>query len=104
MMIKMPCYQRDIDVTAFTNRLAVIQRFENREPARMFLYLPRQCIEIARTRMRRDGLPRGNAARAAFTALSTSAADPCATVASFSPVEGSVVFEITPAAGACHAP
>src|SRR2546422_5333314 len=41
MMIKMPCYQRDIDVTAFTNRLAVIQRFENREPARMFLYLPR---------------------------------------------------------------
>src|SRR2546429_4895425 len=58
MMIKMPCYQRDIDVAAFTNRLAVIQCFEYREPARMFLYLPRQRIEIARTRMRGKGLPR----------------------------------------------
>src|SRR2546429_8080290 len=58
MVIKMPCYQRDIDVAAFTNRLAVIQCFENREPARMFLYLPRQRIEIARTHMRSEGLPR----------------------------------------------
>src|SRR3989449_5142502 len=58
MMIKMPRYQRNIDVAAFSNRLAVIQCFENREPARMFLYLPRQRIEIARTHMRSEGLPR----------------------------------------------
>src|SRR6202165_3347330 len=57
MMIKMPRYQRNIDVAAFTNRLAVIQCFENREPARMFLHLPRQRIDITRARMRSEGLP-----------------------------------------------
>src|ERR1700687_5774768 len=58
MMIKMPRYQRNIDVAAFTKRLAVIKCFENREPARMLQNLPRQRIEIARTRMRSEELPR----------------------------------------------
>ena len=57
MMIKMPRDQRNIDVAAFTNRLAVVQCFENREPARMLLHLPGQCIEIACTRVRTEGLP-----------------------------------------------
>src|SRR3989442_8339204 len=46
----------------------------------------------------------GNAARAACTAASISAADPCATLASFSPVEGSVVSKYSPAEGASHVP
>src|SRR5713226_4449794 len=62
VVIKMPSYQGDIDVTALTNRLAVVQGFENRKPARMFLHLPGQCIEIARTRMRSEGLPRRQSA------------------------------------------
>src|SRR6266699_172385 len=57
MMIKMPRYQRNIDIAAFTNGLAVVQCFENREPARMFLHLPGQCIEIAGTRVRSERLP-----------------------------------------------
>src|SRR5437879_13158772 len=57
MMIKMPRDQRNIDVAAFTDRLAVVQWFESREPARMLLHLPGQCIEIACTRVRTEGLP-----------------------------------------------
>jgi hypothetical protein len=45
-----------------------------------------------------------DAARAALTAASTSAAEPCATDASFSPFEGSTVSKYSPAAGACHPP
>src|SRR5437879_9621295 len=57
MMIKMPRDQRNIDVAAFTNRLAVVQRREHRETARILLHLPGQCIERARTRVRTEGLP-----------------------------------------------
>src|SRR6266446_6263052 len=46
----------------------------------------------------------GNAARAALTAASMSADDPCATLASFSPVEGSVVSKYSPAEGSRHVP
>src|ERR1700682_2023906 len=42
MMIKMPRHKWDINVAAFTNRLAVVQCFEKCEPARMFLHLPGQ--------------------------------------------------------------
>src|SRR5216684_7610203 len=66
MVIKMPGYQRNIDVAAFTNRLAVVQCFENREPARMFLHLPGQCIEIAGARMRSKGLPRWQSSARGF--------------------------------------
>src|SRR5258708_6249316 len=58
MVIEMARHQRNIDVAALTNRLAVVESFETREPARMLLHLPRQRIEIARTRMRSEGLPR----------------------------------------------
>ena len=58
MVIKMPRYQRDIDVAAFANRLAIVECFEHREPARMFLHLPGQRIQITRTRMWSEGLPR----------------------------------------------
>src|SRR5204863_9855577 len=57
MMIKMPRYQRNIDIAAFTNGLAVVQCFEDREPARMFLHLPGQRIEIAGARVRSERLP-----------------------------------------------
>src|SRR5229473_7901113 len=58
MVIEMARHQRNIDVAALTNRLAVVECFEYREPARMLLHLPCQCIEVARTRMRSEGLPR----------------------------------------------
>src|SRR5882724_188855 len=45
-----------------------------------------------------------SAARAALTATSTSAALPCATSASFSPVEGSAVSKYFPSTGARHSP
>ncbi len=46
----------------------------------------------------------GKALRAALTAASTSASDPCATLAILSPVEGSAVSKYCPAAGCNHAP
>src|SRR2546429_9208976 len=46
----------------------------------------------------------GNAARAAWTAASMSADDPCATLASLSPVEGSVLSKYSRAKGSRHAP
>src|SRR5438132_14174609 len=57
MMIKMPRDQRNIDVAAFTNRLAVVQCFENREPARTRLHSPGEGMEIACPRVRTEGLP-----------------------------------------------
>src|ERR1700757_2446506 len=58
MVIKMTRHKWDIDVAAFANRFAVVQRFEHREPARMFLHLPGQRIKIPCTRMWSEGLPR----------------------------------------------
>ena len=41
-------HQRNIDVAGFADGLAVIERFQHGEQARVFLDLPRQRIEIAR--------------------------------------------------------
>src|SRR5436309_2542778 len=46
----------------------------------------------------------GDAARAALTAASTSAPEPCPIDASFSPLEGSKVSKYSPADGFCQAP
>src|SRR5258708_1523371 len=66
MVIEMARHQRNIDVAALTNRLAVVESFENREPARMLLHLPRHRIEVARTRMRTEGLPRSQSTPRGF--------------------------------------
>ncbi len=47
VVIKMARDERNIDVAAFANRLAVVHSLEDGEPARMLLHLPRQRIEIA---------------------------------------------------------
>ena len=72
----MPRDQRNIDVTALANRLAVVHRLEHRQPPRVLLHLPRQRIQIPCPLMPAQCLPAGRALRAAATAASTSAASP----------------------------
>ena len=43
--------QRDIDIAAFADRLAVVERFKDREKAAVLLQEPRQRIEIPRATM-----------------------------------------------------
>ena len=43
VMIEMPRDQRNVDVAALANRLAVVHRLEHREPPRMFLHQPRHA-------------------------------------------------------------
>ena len=57
VIIKMPRHQRNIDVPALANRLAVIHRFQHRQPPRVLLHQPRQRIQIFRPRMRSQRLP-----------------------------------------------
>ena len=56
-MIEMPRHQRNIDVAALANRLAVVHRFQHRQQPRMLLHQPRQRIQISRPRMRSKRLP-----------------------------------------------
>src|SRR6266446_5619490 len=57
MMIKMPRYERYINVAAFADGLPIVQSFQHRQTPRMFLYLPRQRIQIFRAFMTREFLP-----------------------------------------------
>ena len=58
VMIEMPRDQRNVDVAALANRLAIVHRLQHREQPRMLLHQPRQRIQIARPRMRSERLPR----------------------------------------------
>src|SRR4029077_18029455 len=51
VMVEMAGDQRNIDVAAFTNRLAVVKRFQDGEAARMLLHLTRQRVEKLGTLM-----------------------------------------------------
>ena len=57
MIIEMPRDQRNINIAALTDGLAIIHRLENREQPRMFLYQPRNRVQVTRTRMRSERLP-----------------------------------------------
>ncbi len=57
VMIKMPRYQRYINVAAFPDGLAVVQRFQHRQAPRIFLHLPRQRIQIFCALVTREFLP-----------------------------------------------
>src|SRR5579862_3521816 len=59
MMIEVTGDKGNIDVPAFTDRLAVIDRFQHSQPARMSLNRPRHRIKKTRSRMRSKRLPFG---------------------------------------------
>jgi hypothetical protein len=97
VVIEMPRHQRDIDVATLADGLAVVHRLENREQPRMFLHQPRDGIQVACARVGSECLPSRDAARAALTAASTSAAEPLRNRREFSPFEGSTVSKYSPA-------
>ena len=53
----MPRHQRNIDVAALADRLAVVHCFEHREAARMFLHQPRNRIQVTSPRVGSERLP-----------------------------------------------
>src|SRR5262249_55497380 len=57
VMIEVSRDQRDIDIAALADGLAIVQRLQNREAARVLLYLAREGVEIARPGVRADLLP-----------------------------------------------
>ena len=59
MMIEMPRGERHINIACFANRLAVIQRLQNRKQPRIALDQPGQGIEFARTLVIRKTGPTG---------------------------------------------
>ena len=92
MVIEVADDERNIDIAALANGLAVVHGFEHGEAAGMLLHGSRQSVEMAGSRMRStEPAILADAALAARTAASISAGEPWATVASFSPVDGSAV-------------
>ena len=49
--------ERNIEITRFADRLAVVQCLEHGQQARMFLHGARECIEMARATMSAERLP-----------------------------------------------
>jgi hypothetical protein len=77
-MVEVARDQRDIDVARLPDRLAVVQRLENCEEPRVLLDLPCDGVEVTGANMTAQPLHDPCATRAAFTAASTSSAEPCA--------------------------
>ena len=59
VVIKVARDERNIDVAALADGLAVVHRFENGETARMLLHLPGESVEIAGALMAAERLPCG---------------------------------------------
>ena len=53
----MPRDQRNVNVAALTDGLAVVHGFKNGEQPRVFLHQSRECIEIARADVRSECAP-----------------------------------------------
>src|SRR5579884_3222239 len=47
MIIEMARYQWNIDIACLTNRLAIVQRFQHSQQARMLLNMPSNRVKIA---------------------------------------------------------
>src|SRR5262249_26013476 len=70
VIVKMAPDQRDINIAALANRLAIVHRFQHCQPSRMLLYLPGHRIEVASSHMRGERLPtRQRSARAAHSSV-----------------------------------
>ena len=104
MMIKMPRHERNVDVAALADGLAVVHGLKHGQTARVLLHLPCQRVEITRALVAAQRLPRGQrlarggnrGIHIVDVALRTSAR--------VSPVEGSLVVLYSPLAGLTHAP
>ena len=59
VVIKVPRDERNVDVAALADGLAVVHRFENGKTARMFLHLASESIEIPRALVAAERLPCG---------------------------------------------
>ncbi len=57
MVVEVPRYQGNVDVTTLADGLAVVHRLQNGEKTGMFLHQPRQGIEVTRPDMRSEGTP-----------------------------------------------
>ena len=57
MMIEMPRDERNVDVAALADRLAIVHRLENCQTPRVLLHLAGERIEIARALMAAQRLP-----------------------------------------------
>src|SRR5882762_2475243 len=53
----MPRYQRYVDIAALANRLAVVDRLQDREPPRVLLYLARERVQETGPCVRCQRLP-----------------------------------------------
>ena len=59
MVIEVPRHQRNVDVAALADRLAVVHRLQHGEEPLAFLHVPRQRIEMPRPRLARQRRPGG---------------------------------------------
>ncbi len=55
----MPVHKGDVDIPRFADRFAVIESFQHREQARVFLHQPGQRIEMSGTAMSAQPFPLG---------------------------------------------
>ena len=104
VVIEVPCDERNVDVAALADRLAVVERLHHREQARMLLDQPRQRIEIRARPCPPAPTTARCAARAAFTAAPTSAAEACATDAEKLAGGGVHLWKASPPLVRRHAP
>jgi len=57
VVIKVARDERDVEIAALADRLAVIHRFQDSETARMFLYEACERVQVTRARVIGEGLP-----------------------------------------------
>ena len=57
VIVEMPRHQRHVDVTRLADRLAIVEGFQNRQQARMFLHQAGQRIKVLRAFVPRQARP-----------------------------------------------
>src|SRR5450631_1512049 len=57
VVVEVPRHERDVDVAALANRLAIVHGFKDREEPGVLLHQSRQSVEIASPSMRSEGSP-----------------------------------------------
>jgi hypothetical protein len=88
MIVKVPRHQRNINVPRLADRLAIVQRLQHSQPRECFCTCRASAYRYRARWCPVSACHPGSAARAAFTAASTSSALAVATFASTSPVAG----------------
>src|SRR6185312_314457 len=65
-MIKMPRNQRDIEIAAFADGLAIVESFQHRQSPRVLLHLARERVQISRAQMTGERVPAGKSSAGGF--------------------------------------